>query len=389
MQAQIKEARSSKKVGILIHSGTQLFSNGIIQNAYFIMQCFERLGLSCQFLCHEENPLPFEYKGLTLQQISTNQIVFNPREFHTIITVSRGISKEMYTYLKSFKIYVVGFICGNSLMHDCEDFVRGPFFKGQSTHIGKGSPVDELWVIPSYKHALEYISLIRGAPSYTVPHLWSPCIVEAVVDQVIKKPIRDLYYNYANHYGKKIDILVLEPNIALFKNAWIPIVAAEHLHKQFPELIDNVYVFNFPEIEHPYAMVENLTIHNKVRKFKRLAIPDILVHFNQKDTFPVIVSHQVLNGLNYIYYEALFYGWPLVHNSNDMGTCGYKYSENDFIGCANAIMDAYTSHNRRVESYKDEAREFMSRVDPLDPSVGKIWDQLINAGLSKSLAAAE
>jgi hypothetical protein len=252
-------------------------------------------------------------------------------------------------------------------MHDCEDYTRGPFFKGCSTYIGKGSPVDDVWVIPSYKQSLDYISLIRGSPAYTVPHLWSPRIIEETTSNVLQKSVSDLHYNYAAHVGKKIDILILEPNIALFKNAWIPIVAAEKLHVDNPDLIDNVYVFNFPDESHA------------------LTIPEIFLHFNQKDSFPVIVSHQVLNGLNYLYYEALFFGWPLVHNSTDMEDCGYYYPGNNFVDCAKAIQEAYKSHNRQIESYKARGRKFMERVDPLHPSVGSIWNQLINAGLSKSL----
>jgi hypothetical protein len=385
MLARIQTARKTQKIGLLIHSGAQIFSNGIIQNAYFLYESFERLGLSCQFVCHEENPKPFEYKGLSLQTISTNQLLFNPREYHTIITITRGMSREMYTYLKSFHIYIVGFICGNTLMHDCEDFTRGSFFKGQSTHIGKGSPVDDLWVIPSYKLSLDYISLIRGSPAYTVPHLWSQRIIEETTSNTLKKNVQDLHYNYAAHTGKKIDILILEPNIALFKNAWIPIVAGEKLHQENPDLIDNIYVFNFPEEAQAHTMTDNLTVNGKIRKFKRLTIPEIFMHFNQKDSFPVIVSHQVLNGLNYLYYEALFYGWPLVHNSLDMEDCGYYYNGNNFVDCAKAIKEAYISHNRQIETYKTRGRKFMERVDPSNPAVGKIWDQLLNAGLSKSL----
>ena len=31
----------TKKIGLVIHSGAHLFSNGIVQNAYFIYQCLE------------------------------------------------------------------------------------------------------------------------------------------------------------------------------------------------------------------------------------------------------------------------------------------------------------------------------------------------------------
>lgn len=388
LHARIQEVRRTKKVGLLINANSHLFSNGIIQNAYFIYQCLESLGMTCQFLCHEENPGKFGYKDYDLKQISTNPLVFDPNEYHTIMAITRGISKELYDILKAHKIAVVGFTCGNTMMHDIEDFLRGPFFKGQSTHVGKGSPTDEQWVIPSYRHALDYISVVRGRPALVVPHLWSPCILREFAAKHYNKTEDDLYYNYANHTGTQIDALIMEPNLAVFKDAWIPIVGCEKYYLDHRDGVDNVYVFNYPENTHAYSMADNLQLEmdKKLRKFKRLTIAEVFSHFNTKSTFPVIVSHQILNGLNYLYYEALYYGWPLVHNSKDMEDCGYYYPENDIAACAATIRRAYTEHNRNVESYKEKARKFLERVDPLHPSVTKIWDQLFNATLAKNLA---
>jgi hypothetical protein len=382
----IKEIRSTKYVGIVIHDKANLYSNGITQNAYFIYQCLEHLGMKCMFLCPDANPSKFEYRDIPLKQISLNPLEFDPSEFHTIITVTRGVTKDEYHMFKKANVFVVAFTCGNTLMHHMEDFVRGPLHKSTTTYIGKNSLCDEIWVIPSYAHSLEYISLTRAKPAYIVPHLWSPQFISETVVRFNKKTKEDLVYDYAKHTGTKIDILIVEPNVALFKNAWIPIMAAEKLHTMRPDLIENVYVFNFPEHTNSYNMIDNLSVGSKIRKFKRLPMPDIMTHFNDKRTFPVFLCHHILNSLNYVYYEALYYGWTLVHNSDDLDGCGYYYPENDLTACANAILNAYDNHNKNVELYTEKAREYLKRVDPLDPEVGKIWNGLINCGISKTIA---
>lgn len=387
MSTRIEELKKTKYVGIVIHSNAGLYANGIIQNAFFIYMCLEKAGMKCRFLCGDENPTPFEFRSLPLQTISTNELEFDASEFHTIVTVTRGVSQEEYDMFKKHKINVVSFQCGNNFMHHLEDFVRGRANPHVTTYIGRGSPCDELWLIPSYEHSLEYVSLIRGKPTYIIPHLWSNIIIAETAANRFKMPESDLIYNYANHPGKKINILILEPNMAIFKTCWVPLLAGEKLFIENEGLLDNVYAFNFPTFDSSYSMTDNLLSDKKIRKFKRLAIPEILAHFNKEDSFPVIVSHQILNSLNYLYYEALYYGWPLVHNSPDLDGCGYYYPENNIGACAEAIKKAYRFHNRTAKEYLDKGRAYLKRVDPLDPDMIRTWDGMISEGVSRSLAA--
>ena len=113
----IQSVKRDKKVGLLIHDKVNIFSSGILQNAYFIYVCFEKLGMKCQFLCYENNPSEFNFKHLTLKQISNDPAVFDPSEYHTIITITRGVTKEIKEILKKHKIAIVSFICGKSFFN--------------------------------------------------------------------------------------------------------------------------------------------------------------------------------------------------------------------------------------------------------------------------------
>jgi len=383
MSSVFELLKKEKKVGLIIHANTSMFSNGIIQNAFFLYQLLNKLGMTCELLCHEENPRPLEYNKIPLKQICKNELVFDPSEYHTIITVTRSLNKSEYDMLKKHKVAVIAFVCGNNLMHDMENFVRGPL-GNLSTFIGKGSPVDEVWTIPSYSHSIDYLEMTRGKPVYTIPHLWSSEILRESALSRFKKTESDLDYNLTRHSGKKIEIVVLEPNMALFKNAWVPIMACEKLERTHPEVLEQVFVFNFPTYQSSYSMTNSLDVSKKLRKFQRLSMPEIMAHFNEKNVMPVFLSYQLMNSLNYLYYELLYYGYPLVHNSPDLEGCGYFYPDNDLTKCVEAIMKAHKHHNKNLFTYKDQARAYLHKIDPLNPEVGKVWEQMINESIARS-----
>ena len=201
------EYKRKKKIGLLINSGSQMFSNGIVQNAYFIMETFHHLGIQTTLLTKEETGV-LDYKDIPIKKISINPLEFDVSEYHTIITITRSVHKELYDYLVSNKVAVVAFVCGNTLMHAQEEYIRGSH-DGYTTFIGKKAYIDEAWVIPSYHHSLDYIETVRGVPAYIVPHLWSPEILLANAKALFKIEESQLLYNLAIHTGKKIQIIII------------------------------------------------------------------------------------------------------------------------------------------------------------------------------------
>lgn len=321
---------------------------------------------------------------MSVKHITMDERIFDPREYHTIITVTRRITTEMYALLKRHKVGVISLVCGNNYMYDQEEFLRG-MKDGSTAYMGESRNIDEQWLIPCYYHALDYVEMIRKKPAFLVPHLWSPEIVREYTPRAIHKPEASLFYNIEKRKSKKINIVMLEPNLNLFKTAWLPIVASEKLYMDHPELVEFVFVFNFPEHDHAYRMTDTLSLGPKLRKFQRKSVAEIMHFFNnESDCTPIFVSHQVLNGLNYLYYELLYYGFPLVHNSPMMDGCGYFYPETNIKACVDQILYAYKHHDKSVETYKEKAKEYLKRVDPLDPSVQKTFDQMITASIVKN-----
>ena len=374
MLARVNMELFTKKVGILIHANPNLFTNGITQNAYFMYNCFKEMGISCEFVCQEGKSQAFPLINLPITFLSKTNTEFNPKEYSVVISVSRRFTEENITFLRSHNIRMVSFICGSHYTDDQLAFIYG---KSLAFTVHEKDTGDELWIIPSYAYSKNYLEILTGKPVYIMPHLWSSSLVKDRLLIEYKKPENMVIYDKPKHMSKKINILITEPNLANVKTAWLPIVACEWLHKQYPDLIDTIYVFNFPENDLAYTMVRKLKIDSKVRKFKRLPLPEILLHFNGLEAIPIFVAHHYLNSLNYMYYEALQYGYPLVHNSADLDECGYFYSGDDPKACADAIYAAFTKHNNGYDNYCAKAKEYLYRIDPLNPLVGKECKRLI------------
>ena len=377
--------KRDKKVGIVIHNKANLFTNGITQNAYFIYQCLEAAGYRCQLLCSEANPSPFDHRSLPLRQISTDPAIFDPSEYHTIILVTRSIARDVYDSMKRHKVSVVSYVCGNHYMVDQEEFVRGIPAGAGSSFRGKGMCADEMWIIPSFQYSLEYLELLTGKSGYVIPHLWSPEMMRLSSPILIKQPEERLFYDITKRKSNKINIIILEPNLSFLKTSWLPILAGEKLYLEHPDLVEHVYAFNFPDNNHAYVMTEALTLGSKLRKFKRLSLLEILYHFNNESgCYPIFVCHQVLNSLNYLYYELLYYGFPLIHNSPDLDGCGYHYPENNISKCVERILYAHKHHDKHIDTYRAHSLAYLERVNPLNKDVQGAFDQFISAGIANT-----
>lgn len=75
----------------------------------------------------------------------------------------------------------------------------------------------------------------------------------------------------------------------------------------------------------------------------------------------IVVSHQWENELNYLYYDVLYGGYPLVHNST-MLKCGYYFEAFDADSGAEILLDVLRNHDHRADEYREKAKAFLATV---------------------------
>jgi hypothetical protein len=360
------------KVGILI-TNNSIFQNGLMQNAYFLYQVFHNAGHACSFLSYDP-----KYKLLAGPDIPVQTITDGPTfeaSYKCIITVGVGISQSMYQTCKLAGTRVLGFVCGNILAMNTMDFIT-PGDKSSSFIIGKSSPVDKFWMIEGHSYMKGYLEILRNAPVICVPHVWSPKIFIDFALEKRKKTEADLMYPKFESWDK-INVIILEPNIQFLKSALIPLTICEWLEKK-KKCIAEVFVFNFPtESTGANLVVDKFEVGAKIRKFAGLPTVDILLHFNKKDIPYVVISHQINNPWNYIYYEMFYFGVPLIHNSDSFKGYGYYYEKSDVEAGALSVLNAMEYHEKLKTIQAAKNKTLLSSMDPNVKETIEYWDNLL------------
>jgi hypothetical protein len=90
-----------------------------------------------------------------------------------------------------------------------------------------------------------------------------------------------------------------------------------------------------------------------------------------------VVTHHWENGLNYLYYDVLAGGFPLIHNAESLQDFGYYYPSWDAIAGGNCLLDALAHHGERLGAYRERANALLRQVDALNPENIRLHEQLL------------
>jgi hypothetical protein len=226
--------------------------------------------------------------------------------------------------LKNHKLVNVHIQYGNRMFADIENC------KSQKMRY-ISMDVDEVWVSPHYNHSIPYLkSIYKTNNVFIIPYIWTPKYISLNENNTRYKP------------NTTKNVAILEPNISVTKNCLPAILIAEELcrDKKHRNLFERLFVYcskTLQSSKHFRCWMWNLDIEklNKIIFQDREDINTILSsHCN------VILSHQLMNGLNYIYLEAMYLDIPFVHNSEYIKDCGFYYPNYDIQTGAKQLQKA-------------------------------------------------
>ena len=64
----------------------------------------------------------------------------------------------------------------------------------------------------------------------------------------------------------------------------------------------------------------------------------------------MLVCHQILNPLNYLYLDAVYLGYPVLHNAYMCEDLGYYYKGSDTIEVAKMLSYILENHDKNLDS---------------------------------------
>ena len=185
-------------------------------------------------------------------------------------------------------------------------------------------PFDAVWITPQHWTMNRDLARITRSPNVSVaPHLWEPLFLTEYARTHGLNPF------YKPDRERPARIGVLEPNVNVLKTFHLPLLVCEEAYRAEPSAVAEVLLFNTRHLvgtPHFDDLTTLLDLFGAGRLFAegRLATPEILAR--HVDT---VVVHQWENDLNYLYWDVLWTGHPLVHNSPAAGEIGYHYRSFD------------------------------------------------------------
>jgi hypothetical protein len=221
---------------------------------------------------------------------------------------------------------------------------------------------DATWTLPQYEHSCkDYFAIAARAPVKVLPHLWTPWFIDRAA---AAWPQGRFGYQPGRQRWR---VCCFESNLSMVKTSFIPMLCCEEAYRAQPSFLECARFANTLHMkEQPdfLAFARGLDIVDR-RLVAFDARHPVFAYMAQLGD--CIVSHQWENGQNYLYYEALYGGYPLVHNSPMLRDFGYHYPDFDCREGGRALLRAFAEHDRQLPLYREKARDLFRRLDVANP----------------------
>lgn len=201
-------------------------------------------------------------------------------------------------------------------------------------------PFDAVWITPQHwRMNRAYAAVTRTENVALAPHIWAPDVLTQAAAR-LKKSL--FWKDEPNPSGARIG--VFDPNVNVLKTFHLPLLVCEEAARRYPGAIDRVLLFSAAHLKgitHVEEFIAATDLGRAGRVFveQRAPLPEVL-----GGHIDLIVTHQWENNLNYLYWDALYAGFPLVHNADPIADVGYYYDAFDPQAGGRALLSALEHH---------------------------------------------
>lgn len=304
------------KIGITARDVNNIWSNGLDQNIYFIFNMLNDIGYDVK-LISELN------KKQSLLDININYVdLSNVLYFDLIIEIAHPLSKNLTNYFNSKSKPLISLKLGNNYMIDLETFInKGNSLSEKVCGINLPFRNNQVWISEQFFKFKDYLEVLNRAKVKLFPYIWDSSILKKYDGGFHAAKIKLDKDSYKN-------IAIVEPNINIIKNSIIPLSICEDYYIDNKDKIKSIYCFNskiFESNDVFKTFINRLEINkNNISSYEgRYPLYQIF----KNNLASTIISCQLLNEQNYIYFETVFYKRPLIHNSSFFKNIGYYYNE--------------------------------------------------------------
>lgn len=348
-------------VSIMTGDGQHVWNNGLVQNIYH----FAGLLRSIPFVeevyllnCGDRDTHP---RGS--DEAARSFPLLKPTEAFDLIDVAIEMGGAIdVEWIRRFR-----FRGGKFILHLCGQpyvsLVEPTVFDREGFFID-ALRFEEIWLLAKDMVFAPMLRTIHRCPIHEVPYLWSPRFLEQTIEKTEDGEPRYGYRKGSLQPGRARPA-IFEPNISPIKMGLIPYMICDAVERASPGTIDHVtYLNGDGTLAHPTFVhfMQNSTIYQAGKA--KIIGRDFFAHIMERGS-NIVVSHQINCPQNYVYLDALYGSYPLIHNSVLFKDAGYYYEASDAVAGAQALRDAIEQHDHELNAY---ARRGKSVIDGLSPS---------------------
>jgi hypothetical protein len=273
----------------------------------------------------------------------------------------------------------VAYKCGNNYILNTEKVLFG---ENKKNYMETETTFDEVWYIPQqHETNYGYFKTLYRTNSIMVPFIWHHKFLLSDINEIESQFKEGKYkkgYKYEAFKEKKT-IGVMEPNINVVKYAMIPTMITEECYRGEigKEKIKSLMITNAENLKtnHEFmGIIRNFDLYkdNKLSGEGRYRTSFILTQH-----IDVLVCHQILNPLNYLYLDAAFLGYPIIHNASLCKDLGYYYEGSDTITGAKHLDYILTEHDNNLLEYNEKNNLVLQRYHADNTDLIQTYDKMI------------
>ena len=368
----------SMKIGITIQLGDGIGfqSNGMLQNLYFLFTSFNTVSnWDCYFLYLGENHLDFPRDQQRFIPLH-HYIETFPFSFDVIIFGGFSIPSVFDSGVFS-KTKIIILHCGATMIDDISKCLQqSDIPKGNNISLPK---VDEIWTLPHHENNLGYLSaLYHNRNVKIMPYVWDSTFIDLQLYQNNYSDLEHFHQEFLSYPLQSISIY--EPNNTFCKTCLIPLATVVE-HKRYgsqPIHVSRTFCAETISKNHHFNQkCRDLGITSDKDYFEFYKRQPFVSSLKSFGLNTIILSHNIHCSLNNLYFDALYLGLPLLHNSSKFSNYGYFYSDSDIHYAVDMIDYIIKNHHILFLQYIQQAKEVISEYDPQNPKNLDVYKKAI------------
>lgn len=347
-------------ISIITQQGHNIWNNGIGQNVYHLACLLETIPFVKKVILintGDQSTPPAEVGSLG-DRFPLVPIKEAADDIDIAVEMSGALDLEWTSRFRARGGKVIFYNCGHPYLHMVE-----PMIFNKPSYFGPPDRCDAIWCLPKDEDFIPMYRSLYKCPTFSVPYLWSPVFLEKTIQDV-----RQLGADFGYKKGqlKAPTPAIFEPNISAGKMGVIPFLICEAAYAKDPKNIEKLWFMNG---EH---MASHMTYIHMVERHRLYS--DGKLAIAARDYFArvmggganMVMSHQLNWTQNYVYLDAIYGNYPLIHNSPLFQDVGYYYPDSRVDLGLEQFFIALKEHDKNLGYHQQRNAQKMESVSPLN-----------------------